>query len=267
MTVVSPWFDPSRNSPPKHALLDESLPARPSGVPAPRPPMPSGSVDRKVPHMPHFASYTRPEPFIAHLASLDGYEGRVDYLGDLLRGLRLHFTYILSSWLDCGLRRVARVPDTLHLLTEHEARLLGLPPGTEVVSRRGWMVAENDRYDRVHLASIDSLIHPGRLGLDGPALAEFTAGGTPLGALVAGSRVTHYAFPVVLGEPEFDDLSMPPALPDDPNDLPVLRSLATLERHGKPFAIAAERIYKPVIEHTNVARVRNLLAPLLDGVA
>ncbi|WP_367139700.1 hypothetical protein [Saccharothrix sp. HUAS TT1] len=218
--------------------------------------------------MTSFTAYAHPERVTVPSPDLDNHDGRVEYLGDLLCGLRFHFTFVFTSWLGLGggLARVARVPDTTHLLSEHEARLMRLPAGTEVLLRRGWLVARGDRYGR-HLAAVDSLVHPGRLGLAGSELEAFTAGHTPLGALAAGARHTQYVFPVVPGEPEYDDLSMPPALPDEDDDVPVLRSLATLERRGKPFAVAAERVYKPAIDHANVAVVRNLLAPLLDGVA
>jgi len=172
-------------------------------------------------------------------------------------------------WLGCRLHRVERVPTTEHALTEQQARLLDLDPGTIVRRREGWLMPLTDRRGGLHLAAITSLVYEPRLDLDDDASALLSAGTHPLGALVAGRRTTMAAYHVSPQLSAHEDAPgdpwMPATLPDLPGDVPALRSVGFLHHAGVPFALAAETVYQVGFDRVDVAAVDTYLAPLLAG--
>ncbi|CAL9677579.1 hypothetical protein SUDANB95_07905 (plasmid) [Actinosynnema sp. ALI-1.44] len=209
------------------------------------------------------------------------FEGRIQFLAQILRGTTMHFTPLLAMWLGCRLRRVQRAPAAEHVLTEAQARLLDLGVGTVVTRREGWLVPQADRHGRVHVAAITSLVFEPRLNLDDDALAELVAGREPLGTLTTGRRTTLAAYrlpgrpaaphPAVMhGAPvhavAVDDPWMPAPLPDG-RDVPAMRSVGVLHRDGVPFALAAETVYDLAFDRIDVAAVASYMAPLIAGVA
>lgn len=245
----------------------------------------SPAAERRLPP-PAYAAMPRPRPDapldldlpVRH--RLRTFDGRVQFLGQALRGTTMLFTPLFAMWIGCHLRRVERAPDTEHVLTAPQAHLLDLDPGTVVTRREGWLAPHTDRHGRLHLASITSLVHAPRLAADEDAVAALQDGHEPLGALVAGRRTTlqanrlpaspaptHHASapgkPTRAVAPE--DPWTPAPLLDDCGDVPVMRSVGFLHRDGVPFALAIETVYEVAFERMDVAAVETVLAPLVLG--
>ncbi|ONI84581.1 hypothetical protein ALI22I_28950 [Saccharothrix sp. ALI-22-I] len=159
-----------------------------------------------------------------------------------LRDVPVPFTRVLSLWVGYRLRRDPRQPDTPHRLTPRQGHLLGLPPGTEVTRREGYLVPYlGDNGPR--LATITALVHQRALELDEPRREDLARGYTPLGVLLTEARrATHYATTTpVPDDPDFAD-----PLPDDPEDVPALWCQATLLSAGRPVALVRESVYQTV---------------------
>ncbi|WNV83063.1 hypothetical protein [Umezawaea sp. Da 62-37] len=211
-----------------------------------------------------------PDPHQSVLPELRTPEARARFLSRALIGTTLHFTPVLGMWVGCRLRRLERVAITDHALTEQQARLLHLDPGTVVSRREGWLVPATDRRGGLRLAAITSLVYEPRLDLAEDARALLAAGKHPLGTLVTGRRTTITAYPVPSQTSTHEDGPgdpwMPAPLPDLAGDVAALRSVGFLHRGGMPFALAAETVYQVGFDRIDVAAVGTFLAPLLAGI-
>ncbi|NUT50313.1 MAG: hypothetical protein HOV94_23850 [Saccharothrix sp.] len=173
-------------------------------------------------------------------AHADEAGARAETMARFLRDVPVPFTRVLSLWVGYRLRRDPRRPDSTHQLTPRQAHLLGLPPGTAVTRREGYLVPHlGDGGPR--LAAITALVHQRGLELDEPGRDELARGYTPLGVLLTGARrATHYA--TTARAPEDPDFADP--LPDDPADVPALWCQATLLSAGRPVALVRETVYQ-----------------------
>ncbi|WP_306750521.1 hypothetical protein [Saccharothrix yanglingensis] len=172
-------------------------------------------------------------------AHADEAGSRAETMARFLRDVPVPFTRVLSLWVGYRLRRDPRRPDAPHDLTPRQAHLLGLPPGTRVTRREGYLVPNlGDSAPR--LAAITALVHQRALDLDDPRREELARGYTPLGVLLTEARrATHYATTTrAPGDPDLDD-----PLPDLPEDVPALWCQATLLSAGRPVALVRETVY------------------------
>ncbi|MEU4744576.1 hypothetical protein AB0G02_29525, partial [Actinosynnema sp. NPDC023658] len=100
-------------------------------------------------------------------AHADETGARAETMARFLRDVPVPFTRVLSLWVGYRLRRDPRQPDTAHHLTPRQAHLLGLPPGTAVTRREGYLVPNlGDNGPR--LAAITAVVHQRAHGLDEP---------------------------------------------------------------------------------------------------
>lgn len=191
---------------------------------------------------------------------------RAETMARLLRDVPVPFTRVVSLWVGYRVRREPRRPDTPHRLTARQAQLMGgLPPGTPVIRREGYLVPHlGDGGPR--LAAITALLHQPSLELDEPQRCELSGGYRPLGLLLNDARrVTHYACPVAAGtsdpDPDLDD-----PLPDEPGDVGVLRCQAVLLSAGRPVALVRETVYEVTLTSRRPPDVLPHLHPPAHGL-
>ncbi|ACU37642.1 hypothetical protein KCV87_01520 [Actinosynnema pretiosum subsp. pretiosum] len=172
---------------------------------------------------------------------------RAETMARFLREVPLPFTRVLSLWVGYGVRREPRLADRVHHLTARQGRLLGgLPEGTPVTRREGYLVPGLGP-SGPRLAAVTALLHQPALHLDAPRRAELANGCAPLGTLLSDvRRVTHYAWSVT-GPTDDADPDLEDPLPDLADDVPALRCQATLLSCGRPVALARETVYEAAL--------------------
>ncbi|GGP54272.1 hypothetical protein [Saccharothrix coeruleofusca] len=201
---------------------------------------------------------------VSPLPHPDELGSRAETMARLLRDVPVPFTRVVSLWVGYRVRREPRCPDRVHHLTARQAQLMGgLPTGTPVTRREGYLVPYLGG-GGPRLAAITALLHTSSLELDEPQHSELSRGYLPLGLLLNDARrVTHYACPVAAGaaDPDLDD-----PLPDEPGDVGVLRCQATLLSAGRPVALVRETVYEVTLTSRRPPDVLSHLHPPAHGL-
>lgn len=169
---------------------------------------------------------------------------RVDMMARLVRCAG-RFTDALTWWAGVEPDREERTPDAVQKLGEDDALLMDLQPGTEVLSRDGYLVIHLGG-TRFRAAVIKSLIYLPGLTAEQRALlgSQALSAGTVLRHAL---RSTHFVYRV--GE--------------DPADgLPALRSQATLLIGGRPVLLARETVHWDLITHRAPSRLPHYVQSL-----